>query len=91
MSPQHPQRLDPVPLVPTLYLHGFLQLLGIIMGRWHHEPQNEPCQVSGELRLQVSHQVLQRAEPRSCQHQQWPTRDSGQVGDTEGGGRLQEI
>lgn len=83
--PHSTQRLDPTALVPTPYLHGFLQLLGIIMGRWHHKPQNQPRQVSRELRLQVSHQVLQRAEPRSCQHQHLPTCDLEQGGDMEGG------
>lgn len=66
------QRLDPTPLVLTPYLHGLLQLLGIVMGRQHHEPQNQPRQVSRELRLQVSHQVLKRVESRSYLHQHLP-------------------
>lgn len=43
------------PLVCTRYLHSFLQLLSIVMGWWHHEPQNQPCQISRDLGLQVSH------------------------------------
>lgn len=43
------------------YLHGLLHHFGVELGRSHHQAHDETAQVLGKLRLQVCHEVLQRA------------------------------
>lgn len=47
--------------VVLLYLHGLLHHFSIKLSRSHHQAHDETAQVLGELRLQVRHEVLQRA------------------------------
>lgn len=40
------------------YLHGIIQLLGIILEWGVHESYNEPLKVATQFRLQVFNQIL---------------------------------